>query len=120
MNEQLSMFGNVCISQLLLSLNNIHKFSYHCYSDIEEPEYSVFRYNDGDILLCVYKKSLSDGVTREKIISKSVYLKRQHNGLYFIAFFDRNVLASLIDYRSYDIFLDCYINRTELIDDLDL
>ena len=120
MNEQLSMFGNVCISQLLLSLNNIHKFSYHCYSDVEEPEYTVFRYKDGDILLCVYKKSLSDSTTQEKIIAKSVYLKRQHNGLYLIAFFDRSVLASLIDYLSYDILLDCYINRIELLDDLDL
>lgn len=120
MNEQLSMFGNFCISQLLLSLNNIHKFSYHCYSDIEEPEYSVYRYKDGDILLCVYKKSLSDSNTNEKIISKSVYLKRQYNGMYLVAFFDRTVLPGLIDYRSYDILLDCYINRIELIDDLDL
>lgn len=118
MNEQLSLFGNVYISQLLLFLNNIHKFSYHCYSDIEESEYSVFRYKDGDILLCVYNKSLSDGVTCEKIISKSVYLKRQFNGLFFIAFFDRNVLSGLIDYRSYDILLDCYVNRIELVDDL--
>lgn len=120
MNEQLSLFGNVCISQLLLSLNNIHKFSYHCYSDIEEPEYCVYRYKDGDILLCVYKKFLSDTNINERIISKSVYLKRQYNGMYLIAHFDRTVLAGLIDYRSYDILLDCFINRTELIDDLGL
>ncbi|MDY4159891.1 MAG: hypothetical protein SOY02_06625 [Candidatus Onthovivens sp.] len=120
MNEQLSLFGNVYISQLLLSLNNIHKYSYHCYSDIEEPEYCVYRYKDGDILLCVYKKSLSDTITKERIISKSVYLKLQYNGMYLIAHFDRTVLAGLIDFRCYDILLDCFIKRTELIDDLGL
>ena len=118
MNEQLSLFGNTTTSQILEALNKQHKAWYYNYSDIEEPEYKVHRYKDGDILLCVYRKSGTYRASGEKILAKSVFLARENNGMYRIAHFDRDVLAHLIDCREYHIILDCFINRTEIIDDL--
>lgn len=118
MNEQLSLFGNTTTSQILEALNKQHKAWYYNYSDTQEPDYKVHRYKDGDILLCVYKKNGTDGASGEKIIAKGVFLAKENNGTYKIAHFDRAVLAHLIDWREYHIILDCFINRTEIIDDL--
>ena len=118
MNEQLSLFGNTTTSQILEALNKQHKAWYYNYSEVEEPEYKVHRYKDGDILLCVYKKKGADGESGEKILAKGVFLARENSGVYRIAHFDRAVLAHLIDRREYDIVLDCFINQTDIIDDL--
>lgn len=117
-NEQLSLFGNDTISRLLGELNQQHKAWYYLYKDEQEPEYKVHRYHDGDIYLGVFRKGNTDKESREKILAKGVYLKRNNNGTYCVAHFDREVLENLIDYCSYSTILDLFVNQTELIDDL--
>ena len=112
---QLSMLGNILMSDILKELNMKHKASYN---PGEESEYKVYRYHDGDILLGVFFKGKEDKESRERILSKSVYFGKTKNGTYLVHFFDPSVLGGLVDWRSSNILLDCYVRRTEIIDDL--
>lgn len=112
---QLSMLGNVLMSDILKELNMKHKASYR---PDEKDEYEVHRYHDGDILLGVYFKVKEDKESKERILSKSVYFGKTKNGTYLVHFFDPSVLGGLVDWRSSNILLECYVRRTEIIDDL--
>lgn len=112
---QLSMLGNILISDIFKDLNMKHKASYH---PDEKDEYEVHRYHNGDILLGVYYKGKEDTDSKERILSKSVYFGKTNNGTYLVHFFDTSVLGGLVDWRSSNILLECYIHRTEIIDDL--
>ena len=112
---QLSMLGNVLMSDILKELNMKHKASYR---PDEKDEYEVHRYHDGDILLGVFFKGKEDKESRERILSKCVYFGKTKHGRYLVHFFDGKVLGGLVDYRSTNILLDCYVRRTEIIDDL--
>lgn len=112
---QLSMLGNVLMSDILKALNMRHKAQHR---QDEEDEYKVHRYHDGDILLGVYFKGEEDKESRERILSKSVYFGKTKNGTYLVHFFDPSVLGGLVDWRSSNILLECYVRRTEIIDDL--
>ena len=112
---QLSMLGNILMSDILKELNMKHKASYN---PGEEDEYKVHRYHDGDILLGVYFKVKEDKESKERILSKSVYFGKTKNGTYLVHFFDPSVLGGLVDWRSSNILLECYVHRTEIIDDL--
>lgn len=112
---QLSMIGNVLMSDILKELNMKHKASYR---PDEKDEYEVHRYHDGDILLGVYFKGKEDKESKEKILSKSVYFGKTKKGTYLVHFFDPSVLGGLVDWRSSNILLECYVHRTEIIDDL--
>jgi len=117
---QFSLFGNETISNLLAALTSWHKAFYYLRSNEEEPEYKTYRYKGGDILLCVYKRNGADSDTKEKILAKAVYLSKTKNGTFTISHFDKDVLCGIVDCRSKNILLDCFVERTELIDDLDI
>ena len=117
-NIQYSMFGNETISALLDEINSRHKAFYYLIEKEQEYSYSVYRYGDGDILLCVYRKNCTDECVNEKIIAKSVYLGKTNNGTYIVRNFNSDCLEGLVDCRSKHILLDCFVNKTELIDDL--
>lgn len=70
-NVQFSLFGNVKISEILSEIQAIHKAFYYLCKDEEDKDYQVYRYPDGDILLCVYRKKQSDKETREKILEET-------------------------------------------------
>lgn len=117
-NVQFSLFGNVKISEILSEIQAIHKAFYYLCKDEEDKDYQVYRYPDGDILLCVYRKKQSDKETREKILAKAVYLAKTKNGTYVVNHFDTAVLSGLVDCRSKNLLLECFVNRVEIIDDL--
>lgn len=77
-NVQLSLFGNVKISEILSEIQAIHKAFWYLRKDEEDKDYQVCRYSDGDILLCVYRKKQADKETREKILAKAVYDKPKY------------------------------------------
>lgn len=112
---QLSMLGNVLMSDILNELNMRHKAQHR---QDEKGEYEVHRYHDGDILLGVFFKDKEDKESRERILSKSVYFGKTKNGTYLVNFFDTKVLGGLVDWRTPEILLECYVRRTEIIDDL--
>lgn len=117
-NVQFSLFGNVKISEILSEIQAIHKAFWYLRKDEEDKDYQVYRYSDGDILLCVYRKKQADKETREKILAKAVYLAKTKNGTYVVNHFNTAVLSGLVDCRSKNLLLECFVNRTELIDDL--
>lgn len=118
-NVQFSLFGNVKISEILSEIQAIHKAFWYLRKDEEDKDYQVCRYSDGDILLCVYRKKQADKETREKILAKAVYLAKTKNGTYVVNHFNTAVLSGLVDCRSKNLLLECFVNRTELIDDLE-
>lgn len=65
-NVQFSLFGNVKISEILSEIQAIHEAFYYLCKDEEDKDYQVYRYSDGDILLCVYRKKQADKETKEK------------------------------------------------------
>lgn len=115
--EQLNLFGNASLSALLAELQREHRFCYHLREKDECPAYQVIRSDKGKyIQLCVFMRK-KDGA--ERIIAKSVYLGRTDRGTYTICHFDAKCLPHLIDCAAKNLLLECFVNQTEIIDDLE-
>lgn len=115
--EQMSLFGNVFLSDLYTELQNEHSFCYHLREKDEFPNYEVIRSDKNRIIqLCVLSRK-NDGA--ERILAKSVYLERTKRNTYTICFFDWKCLPHLIDRDGKNLLLKCFINQTEIVDDLE-
>lgn len=115
--EQLNIFGNTLLSTILTEIQQVHQFCYHIREKEEQPEYKIIKNNKNkNIQLCVFTRK-KEGT--EQIIAKSVYLKKTDNETYKICHFNAKCLPSLIDCRSKNILLECFVNQTEIIDDLE-
>lgn len=114
---QLSLFGNESLTAILEEINQIHSATPDCYLGKATKEYTPHYYHNGDILLATYYK-YTEIATGEKIINKSVYLEKQPNGCFKIAFFDSYVLGGIVDKRRPSKLLKAFLEQTEIINDL--
>lgn len=114
---QLSLFGNESLTAILEEINQIHSATPDCYLGRATKEYTPHFYENGDLLLATYLKD-KDGINGEKIINKSIYLDKQPNGCFKIAFFDSYVLGGIVDKRRPSKLLKAFLEQTEIINDL--
>lgn len=102
---------------LQLSLFGTASATPDCYLGRATKEYTPHFYANGDLLLATYLED-KDGVNGEKIINKSIYLDKQPNGCFKIAFFDSYVLGGIVDKRRPSKLLKAFLEQTEIINDL--
>ena len=116
MDTQLSMFGNIYLSSLVVELDNIWQQKRRYFPDQTE-HYDIYKYPNGDILLAIYYKGKKEKSTKEKIIARSVYLEKQASGSYRVAHFNNYCLSSLVDRRNEDLLLNAFIKQIDIIND---
>ena len=117
MAEQISFFGILFLSELYAELQNEHSFCYHLREKDEFPAYEVIRSDKNRIIqLCVFSRK-NNGA--ERILAKGVYLERTGRGTYTICHFDAKCLSHLIDRNEKNLLLKCFIQQTEIIDDME-